>query len=50
MLCTLDPGFMPEGMTAGGKGVLVQAPPSHGENEVRLQAVHRLTLIRATGG
>jgi hypothetical protein len=27
MLCTLDPGFMPEGMRAGGKGVLVQAPP-----------------------
>ncbi len=28
-LCTLDPGFMPEGMRAGGKGVLVQAPPPH---------------------
>ncbi len=27
MLCTLDPGFMPEGMKAGGKGVLVHAPP-----------------------
>jgi hypothetical protein len=30
MLCTLSPGFMPEGMRAGGKGVLVQAPPSLG--------------------
>jgi hypothetical protein len=29
MLCTLSPGFMPRGMTAGGKGVLVQAPPPH---------------------
>jgi hypothetical protein len=28
-LCTLDPGFMTEGMRAGGKGVLVQAPPPH---------------------
>jgi hypothetical protein len=28
-LCTLDPGFMPEGMRAGGKGVLVQAPPPY---------------------
>jgi hypothetical protein len=27
MLCTLDPGFMPEGTRAGGKGVLVQSPP-----------------------
>jgi hypothetical protein len=30
MLCTLSPGFMPEGMRAGGKGVLVQAPPPYG--------------------
>ncbi len=31
MVCyyTLDPGFMPEGMRAGWKGVLVQAPPPH---------------------
>jgi hypothetical protein len=29
MLCTLDPGSMPEGMRAGGKGVLVYAPPPH---------------------
>jgi hypothetical protein len=29
MLCTLDPGSMPEGMRAGGKGVLVHTPPSH---------------------
>jgi hypothetical protein len=26
MLVYLDPGFMPEGMRAGGKGVLVQEP------------------------
>jgi hypothetical protein len=29
MLCTLDPGFIPEGMRAGGKGVLGHAPPPH---------------------
>jgi hypothetical protein len=29
MVCTLDPGFMPEDMRAGGKGVLGQAPPPH---------------------
>jgi hypothetical protein len=29
MLCTLDPGHMPEGMRAGGKGVLVHTPPPY---------------------
>jgi hypothetical protein len=29
LLCTLDPGSMPEGMRAGEKGVLVHALPPH---------------------